>query len=240
MRMPNEFTRILQVGMMLVLPVGLASCAPEDGEEMETPEETTLPDTGVTGAVEPVTVDINEVEDSEVEGEATISRVGESLMVSLQLENLTGAGPFRAQILSGRCEDRPEMGQAPAPGTTGTTTDTAAPATTGTPGAMQQGQVLATLEPIQVSGAAGQPGAGQPTTGEGQAGMSHSTIPASDMQAVQQAFIEVHGEGARTIACGNIDNLSRLISADAGATGGATMTPPAGGTTPGGTPGSRP
>jgi hypothetical protein len=237
MRKPNEFTRILQVGMMLVLPVGLASCAPDDGEEMETPEETTLPDTGpVTDVVEPVTVDINSV-DSEVEGEATISRVGESLMVSLQLEELAGTGPFRAQILSGRCEDRPTTD---APGTTGTGTPGTG-AAPGTTNMTQQGQVLATLEPIQVSGATGQPTTpptgGQPAAGEGQAGMSHSTIPVGDFRAMQQAFIEVQGQGSRTIACGNIDNLNQLLSATAGGTGGATLTPPAGST---GTPGSRP
>jgi hypothetical protein len=236
MRKPNEFTRILQVGMMLVLPVGLASCAPDDGEEMETPEETTLPDAG-TDTVEPVTVDINSVGESEVEGEATISRVGESLMVSLQLEELMGAGPFRAQILSGRCEDREEVTQGQTPPATGADTGRTATA----PGAAgaTHGQVLATLEPIQVSGATGTPPAGGQPAAEGQAGMSHSTIPVSDLRAVQQALIEVHGEGARTIACGNIDNLSQLLSA-AGTTGGATMTPPAGSTTPGTTPGSRP
>ena len=105
MRKPNEFTRILQIGMMLVLPVGLASCTRDEGDEMETPEETNLPDSNeVNAAAEPVEVDINGV-DSEVEGEATITRVGESLMISMTLEKLAGDGPFRGTIMSGRCED---------------------------------------------------------------------------------------------------------------------------------------
>jgi hypothetical protein len=233
---------------MLVLPIGLASCAPDEDEELET-EVTPAPDTGPgVDAVEPVTVDINNIGESEVEGEATISRVGESLMVSLQLEELSGTGPFRAQIVSGRCEDVENVAdRATEPGTTPATPP---PAGTGgtpttTPGTTQTGQVLATLEPIQVSGTTGTtPPAGQPgtPTTEGQAGMSHSTIPVTDLRAAQQARLEVHGQGAVTIACGNIDNLNQLLSG-AGTTGGATMTPPAGttpNTTPSGTPGSRP
>jgi hypothetical protein len=204
---------------------------------METPEETALPDANADlDTVEPVTVDINGVE-SEVEGEATISRVGESLMVSLQLEELTGAGPFRAQILSGRCEDRENVANQPSgtPGTDAPATTT--PPGTTTPGAADQaqGQVLATLEPVQLTGATPPPAGG---TAASQAGMSHSTIPVIDLQSATQAFIEVQGEGARTVACGNIDNLTNLL---AGGTGGATMSPPAApSTTPGAAPGTRP
>jgi hypothetical protein len=182
------------------------------------------------GAAEPITIDIEGVNDSEVEGEATISRVGESLMVSLSLEELTGEGPFRAQILSGRCEDHTMMGQggttAPGTGTTSMDTTAAPGAATPSTGMQMQGQVLAALEPIQTSGAA-QPGTtGQP--GVGQAGMSHSTIPVTGMQGSTQAFIEVQGQGARTVACGDIDDLNRLML------GGTS------GTTPGATPGTRP
>jgi hypothetical protein len=213
MRKPNEFSRVLQVAMMLALPVGLASCAPEDGDELDTPE-TTIPDTDADMGVEaqPMTIDIEGV-DTDVEGEATISRAGESLMVSLTLENLSGEGPFQAHLLSGRCEDRENaMGEnrpltEPATTEPGTTPPATEPGTTpgATPGQTMpgaQGQVLATLEPIQVSGA---------TTDEGQAGMSHSTVPVSGLQGQTQAFIEVQGQGTQTVACGNVDNLNQIL-----------------------------
>jgi hypothetical protein len=153
MRKPNEFTRILQVGIVMTLPFALASCTREDRkEEIDTPEVTTVPEAPREGTAEPVTVDIQSV-DSKVDGEATISRVGESLMVSLALEKLAGEGPFRAAILSGRCEDRKDTvaNRTPAP-QTGTGRDTATPRAGTTP-TQGQGQVLATLEPIQLSGA---------------------------------------------------------------------------------------
>jgi hypothetical protein len=242
MRKPNEFTRILQIGMMLVLPIGLASCTRDEGEEMETPEETNLPDTNdVNAAAEPVEVDINGVE-SDVDGQATITRVGESLMVSLTLEKLAGEGPFRGQIVSGRCEDREdqtpnrtETGRNTTPGQP-TTPGATPPAGTTTPAAQQ---VLATLEPIQVAGATG-----QPTPATEKSGMSQSTVPVADLRGMRDVHIEVQGTGARTIACGNITDMDKLLL---GGTGGATVAPmtpspttPGGATPPSSAPGARP
>ena len=227
MRKSIELSRILQVGMVMTLPFALASCTREERkEEIKTPEETAVPEaTPESMAAEPVTVDIESV-DSKVEGEATISRVGESLMVSLSLDKLAGEGPFRAQILSGRCEDRKDTvaNRAPAPQTGGTGRDTAAGARAGTTPTQAQGQVLATLEPIQLSGATGGAAAEQ-------SGMSHSTVPVSSMHGMMQAYIEVQGTGARTVACGNIDHMDKMMS---GATTGAPTTPATPGTqTPG-------
>ena len=216
MRKPIEFTRILQVGMVMALPFALASCTREEKkEEIKTPEATTVPEaTPENMAAEPVTVDIQSV-DSKVEGEATISRVGESLMVSLSLDKLAGEGPFRAQILSGRCEDRKDTvaNRAPAPQTGGAKRDSAAPRGGTTP-TQAQGQVLASLEPIQLSGATGGAAAEQ-------SGMSHSTVPVSAMHGMTQAYIEVQGTGAHTIACGNVDHMDKMMS---GATTGAPTT----------------
>lgn len=228
MRKPNKFTRMLQVAAMLALPIGLVSCAPEEGEELETPE-TTLPDADMDMGAEgqPMTVDIEGLEGSNVSGEATISRVGESLMVSLSLENLPAEGPFRAQIVSGMCEDRENMMGTPEPTEPGTEPGTD-PATTpdpATPGQTtgMQGQVLATLEDVQVSGATG-------TDAAGQAGMSHSTVPVSDLQGQTQAHVEIQGQGNQAVACGNIDNLGQVLMGTGTGTAapqGQPVTPPA-------------
>lgn len=230
MRKPNEFTRVLQLAAMLALPIGFVACAPEDGEELDTPE-TTLPEAETdmgAGDAEPMTVDIEGVGGANVQGEATISRVGESLMVSLTMEELPGEGPFRAQILSGMCRDD-AMGGTDAMDEPVTTPD----AGTGTPDAtqpgtdmsgMQDGQVLATLEDIQVSGATG--------TTEGQAGMSHSTVSVTDLQGQTQAHIEILGQDNQAVACGNVNNLSQVLMGTGTGTGTTPMTP-APGTAPG-------
>ena len=234
MRKPNEFTRILQIGMMLVLPIGLASCTRDEGkEEMETPEETNLPDTNVNAAAQPVEVDINGV-DSDVSGEATITRVGESLMVSLTVEKLAGDGPFRGQIAAGRCEDM--KAEIPNRTETGRTTPGATPPA-GTTTPATEGQVLATLEPIQVAGATG-----QATPATEKSGMSQSTVPVADLRGMRDVHIEIQGQGARTIACGNISDMDKLLM---GGTGGATVAPttpttPGGATPPSSAPGTRP
>jgi hypothetical protein len=222
MRKPNDFSRILQVSMMVALPFALASCAPDENDEMDTTGDS-VPAVVEPAAPEPVTVDLASV-DSEVDGEATVSRVGEALMVSLTLDKLAGEGPFSAQVVSGRCEDRDNAANAPAdprgatpPATTPPSATT--PPTTGTAMDMQ-GQVLATLEPIQLSPAT----PAQPGGVASQSGMSHSTVPLSDFHAMSNAFIQVQGQASRVIACGNIDNLDRLLSGTAGTTS-APMTP---------------
>jgi hypothetical protein len=252
MRKPNDLTRILQLGMMVALPIALAACAPDDGDDLDTMEDSVSTTPAMESTpVEPVTVDLGSV-DSEVDGEATISRAGESLMVSLTLDNLAGEGPFRGQIVSGRCEDREnQVGNrtdAPAPGTTppagtapGTTPGATTPQTPASADDMNQGQVLASLEPIQMSGATtttpgGQP-SGQAPSAADQSGMSHSTIPVTDFRSMREAFIEIQGQASRTVACGNIDNLDRLLAG----TAGTTTTPMTPGASPGtSAPGTQP
>jgi hypothetical protein len=209
MRKENEFTRVLRVGMALVLSAGLAACAPEEEEELETPEPTT---DVTTPAAEPITVDIESVENSNVSGDATISRSGESIMVALTLENLPSAGPFQAQLVSGRCDADTNISTTPStpsttPGAPSTPGQTTPPAATTTPGT-ESSRVLATLETIQVTG-----------TAPAQNGMSHSTVPLSSLQGATDAAIKVM-EGTRTVACGNVNNINDLTM------GGSTTTTP--------------
>jgi hypothetical protein len=199
MRMENELARVLRLGMALVVSVGLAACAPEADEEMET-TETTTPEVTPTPAAEPMTVDLEAVENSNVSGNATLTRSGESMMVALMLENLPSAGPFQAQLVSGRCDS--EGAAAPAPGAPSTTPGAQTPPATG----METGRVLATLEAIQVTG-----------TAPAHNGMSHSTVAVSNLQGNTDASIKVT-EGSKTVACGNLSNISNLTS-------GTTSTP---------------
>jgi hypothetical protein len=243
MRKPIDLNRILQVSMMVALPLALAACAPDDGDDMDTLEDSVPAVTTEDVTAEPVTVDINSV-DSEVDGEATVSRAGESLMVSLTLTELAGEGPFVGQIVAGRCEDREDTvaNRTDAPATTpgtnppaaGTTPQTPAPGTTPTTDNPNQGQVLARLEAIQLTGATGgtTPPAGGAAAAPGQSGMSHSTIPVSDLRSMPDAFIEVQGTGSRTIACGNIGELDRLLTGTTGTVVAPVTPAPAPGTRP--------
>jgi hypothetical protein len=203
MHMENELARVLRLGMALVVSVGLAACAPETEEELDTPE-TSTPDVTTTPAPEPMTVDLQAVENSNVSGDATLTRSGESIMVALTLENLPSAGPFQAQLISGRCENGGATTPAPstpapttpAPGARGTTPSTQTPPATGA----ESGRVLATLESIQVTG-----------TAPAQNGMSHSTVAVSSLQGNMDAAIKVT-DGSKTIACGNLSNIGSLTS----------------------------
>lgn len=204
MRMENELARVLRLGMALVVSVGLAACAPESEEELDTPE-TTTPDVTTTPVPEPMTVGIEAVENSNVSGDATLTRSGESIMVALTLENLPSAGPFQAQLISGRCDSEGATTPAPttpAPGARSTTPGAQTPPATGA----ESGRVLATLETIQVTG-----------TAPAHNGMSHSTVAVSSLQGNMDASIKVT-DGSKTVACGNLSNISNLTS-------GATTTP---------------
>jgi hypothetical protein len=194
MRMENELARVLRLGMALVVSVGLAACAPGEDEELETPEAT--PDVTTTPAPEPMEVDIEAVENSNISGDATLTRSGESIMVALTLENLPSAGPFQAQLISGRCD----AASTPAPGAPSTTPSTPSTTPPATTSGTQSARVLATLENIQVTG-----------TAPAQNGMSHSTVPVSGLQGNTDASIKVT-DGTKTVACGNVNNLSNLIS----------------------------
>jgi hypothetical protein len=230
---PNDFSRILQVSMMVALHFALASCAPDENDEIDTTVDS-VPAAVEPSTPEPVTFDLESV-DSEVDGEATVSRVGESLMVSLTLDKLAGEGPFAAQVVSGRCEDRDDTA---ARTTTPATPGATPPATTPQPPATEagmQGQVLATLEPIQLSPAT----PAQPGGVAAQSGMSHSTIPVTSFHAMPDAFIQVQGQASRVIACGNIDNLDGLLSGTAGTTT-APVTPAPGTPAPGTAPATPP
>jgi hypothetical protein len=217
MRTENELSRVLRLGMALVVSVGLAACAPEEEAELETPE-TEAPD---VEAVEPMEVDIESV-NSTVEGEATITRTGESLMVSLTLENLPGQGPYQGQLVTGRCdaiEDAAERGA---------TTPPATPPQTPAPG-MESGRVIGTFDPIQVAG-----------TGASMTATGHATIPVSGIQGATEGALKITSEGGQTVACGNVNNLNELTMGSAGTPGSAPYgtTPANPSTTP--APGTRP
>ena len=219
----NEINRVLRAGMALALSVSFAACAQKDEAELDTPEESTP----AVEQTETKTVDIEGV-NSSISGEATLSRSAESIMVSLTLENLPGAGPYQGQLISGKCDAVEST----------TTPPTTPPSTTPpqtTPG-MEAGRRLALLESIQVTGTAPQ-----------QTAMSHTTIPISTLTGNNEVAIKITGEGSATVACGDLDDLNDLISANAGTTGsapygGTTPSTPPAGTTPSGTtpPGQRP
>ena len=234
MRKENDLNRMCRIALMMALPLGLVACAPDEGEELDETPEATMPEVDRSEAFEPMTVEL-EGEDiegtlSEVDGEATITRVEDSLMVSLSLENLPGTGPFQAHIHAGSCDARDEAYEEtdePEPGETVDQDEVAAG---------EQGRVLVPLEAVTVGGMASTgtpestPSATTPGTepeGENH-GMSMSTVAISQLQGHEEAFIQVHGEGGQVIACGNIDDLSR---ATMGAGMGATPTTPS--TTPG-------
>lgn len=211
MRNENEFTRASRVAMMLVLTMGLAACAPEEAPEWAPDDIVTEPEPGVA---EPLTVDI-EGDETSVTGEATVSRIGESVMVSLTVQNLPGEGPFQAHLLSGRCDDRQDladMGDPATPEPVEPTEPGEQPMDRPTqPGMQQQGQVLSSLENIQVTA---------------QTGTSTSTVPVSQLQGHDRAFIQIEDSAGQPIACGDIDDLGQATLG----TGTAPGTDP--GTTP--------
>lgn len=246
MRIEENMTRVCRIAMMLALPLAFVACAPEEQDELETPDAT-VPEAGLEEeAAAPFTVDIegDDVEgmETEVEGEATITRLADSLMVTLSVENLPGEGPFQAHIHAGTCDARPDVAGATDLGETGTTRDMGetgetGDVTTGQPGAQQpdQGRVLVPLEPVRVGALAGPDDT--PATGDVEAdhtGMSTTTVASSQLQGQQQAFIQIHREDGSPIACGDIDDLSR-INLDAGTTGPGTAPGTPGTPAPGGT-----
>jgi len=233
MRHDKECTRVLRIGMMLVLPIGLASCAPEDTDDWTAPDPITDDRVGVRA--EPITVDIDS-EDTNVEGEATITRVNDTFTIALNLENLPGAGPFQAHIVTGRCEDVRRMAgmpvnngtTMPAPGTQDTLDmqgTPGTPGTMGTPGTQtpargQVGQELASLQDVRV------------TAANDQAGMSTSNVSVSELRG-HQAAIVIRDPNGLMMACGDLENLDEATAAP----GTAPGTSPGTGTAPG-TPGT--
>ena len=170
-------------------------------------------------------------------GIAETTRMMDSLMVTLSLENLPGPGPFQAHIHAGTCQAEEEVlegeAETPEPGETPEQDEATA----------DQGRVLVPLEDVTV-GALGAtpstpestPSATTPGTelqGENN-GMSMSTIAVSQLQGQQRAFVQVHGEGGQPIACGNIDDLGRAtMGAGMGASPSTTPSTPEPGATPG-------
>jgi len=229
MRHDKECTRVLRIGMMLVLPIGLASCAPEDTDDWTAPDPITDDRVGVR--MEPITVDIDS-EDTDVEGEATLTRVNDTFTIALNLENLPGAGPFQAHIVTGRCEDLRRMAGIPGNnGMTGPATGTqdtlgiqgtpGAPGPMQTPATGQVGQELASLQDVRV------------TAANDQAGMSTSNVSVPDLQGHQNAAIVIRGPNGLMMACGDIENLHEATMAP----GTVPGTGPGTGTAPG-TPGT--
>jgi hypothetical protein len=222
MRTRNELSRVFRLGMVLVVSAGLAACAPEEEAELETPE-TEAPD---VEAVEPERVDIESV-NSTVEGEATITRTGQDLMVALTLENLPGQGPYTAQLVTGRCDAIEDAAEGDRPATNPPANN---PQTT--PG-MESGRSIGTFDPIQVTG-----------TGTAMTATGHATIPASSIQGATEGALKIM-QGSQTVACGNVNNLNELAMGSAtpgGAYPGTTPGTPAPGTNPSTTPapGTRP
>ena len=238
MRNEIEFARVTRVAMILALPLWLAACAPEEGEELyETPEATT-PGGELEEAAEPLQVDIVGDEGSEVDGEATLTQMGDSFTVALSLENLPGQGPFQAHIHAGTCEDRAELAETAEPGETARPGETEVDEDRNP----EQDRVLVPLEPVTVGGAMGatepaQPGTTPEPGTEGQvegmnSGMSTTTVAKSQLEGQEEAFIQVHGEGGRAIACGNIADLgSATLGTGTGTTPGSAPGQP-GGTEP--------
>jgi len=229
MRTENELSRIFRLAMALVVSAGLAACAPEEEAELETPE-TEAPD---VDTVEPMEVDIESV-NSTVEGEATITRTGEQLMVALTLENLPGQGPYQAQLVTGRCDAIEDAAEGDRPATTPPANNPPANPQTPAPGT-ESGRVIGTFDPIQVTG-----------TGTAMTATGHATIPVSGIQGATEGALKITSQGGQTVACGNVNNLNELTMGSAATPGsapyGTTPGTPAPGTTPSTTPapGTRP
>jgi hypothetical protein len=256
MRTERNITHLLWIAVLVVAPLGLASCAPKEGEEIDDAEVATPSE---TETAEPVTVDIDEWKDSNVSGEATINRAGNMLNVAISLEELPAEGTYTADLVVGKCDALENMATTSGTGTTGTagrttgtgtTGATTTPSTPGTPSATTPqapgttttgmthtpGMVLASLGTIMAGAAATPPAQPAPgtTTPSGRTGTGSGTVSLSSLMGVTEAFIRVQGAANAPVACGNVDDLNKLTMAS------GTVTPPS--TTPGTTPapGTRP
>jgi hypothetical protein len=259
MRKELELTHLLWIAALVVAPLGLASCAPKEGEDTDEPEVATPSE---TETAEPVTVDIDEWKDSNVSGEATINRAGGNLNVAISLDELPAAGTFTADLVSGQCDAMENMAtttgttgtpgantKAPGTGTTPSTTPGTTPSTTPgttpstTPGATttgmgnMPGMVLGSLGTIMIGTTTtppAQPAPSTTTAPSGRTGTASGTVPMSALQGVTEAFIRVSGAANAPVACGNVDDLNKLTMA------AGTVTPPS--TVPSTTPapGTRP